>query len=181
MPEVVGIAGSPMAPSRSAALLARLMAELEAAGLSVQTIHVRDLPAEDLLHGRYDSPAVRAVAAAIAEARGVVLATPVYKAAYSGALKALLDLLPSAALADKAALALVTGGGPTHALAVEYALGPLLAALGAGQVLAGVYVADNQVQIRDSGELLLDEAADVGLRMAAARLLAAVRQSRSSS
>jgi hypothetical protein len=38
----------------------------------------------------------------------VVIASPIYKAAYPGALKALLDLLPQATLAGKIALPLAT-------------------------------------------------------------------------
>jgi FMN reductase len=169
MAEIVTIAGSPMERSRSGALLAELERSLRASGLSVHAIQVRRLPAEDLLFGRYASPAVQEVAAAVGAARGVVLATPVYKAAYSGVLKSLLDLLPSGALAGKAALALASGGSPAHALAVEYALGPLLAALGAGAVLAGVYALDGQVQLGD------DPALAAQLERAAAALAAAVR------
>ncbi len=179
MADIVTIAGSPMERSRTTALLAYVGHALEAAGLSVHAIQVRQLPAEDLLFGRYDSPAVKAVAAEIALARGVVLATPVYKAAYSGVLKALLDLLPSGALAGKAALAIASGGSPVHSLAVEYALGPLLAALGAGQVLAGVYLTDAQVRVADDGSAALDEAGETRLRQAVAGLVAAVAPARS--
>lgn len=178
MADIITIAGSPMERSRTTALLAHVERELEAAGLCVRSIHVRDLPAEDLLLGRYDSPAVRAVAAAIAEARGVVLATPVYKAAYSGVLKALLDLLPSGALAGKAALAIASGGSPAHSLAVEYALGPLLAALGASQVLAGVYLTDSQVRVGEADAVTLDPVAAGRLARAAASLVAAVPPAR---
>lgn len=179
MADIVTIAGSPMERSRTTALLTYVGAELEAAGLSVQTFQVRLLPAEDLLFGRYDSPAVQSVATAIAAARGIVVATPVYKAAYSGVLKALLDLLPSGILAGKTALALASGGSAAHTLAVEYALGPLLAALGAGQVIAGVYLTDSQVQVGEDGGVRLEEGANARLRQSLDALIRAVPGARS--
>lgn len=179
MADIVTIAGSPMEPSRTTALLDHVGAQLMAAGLSVHAVQVRRLPAEDLLFGRYNSPAVAAVAAAIAAARGVVLATPVYKGAYSGVLKALLDLLPSGALAGKAAMAIASGGSPAHSLAVEYALGPLLAALGAGQVCAGLYLTDGQARPGPDGSLTLDESAAARLQQAVAGFVGALAPVRS--
>ena len=55
-----------------------------------------------------------------------MVATPVYKAAYSGLLKVLLDLLPQTALKEKTVLPLATGGSPHHMLALDYALRPVL-------------------------------------------------------
>jgi FMN reductase len=133
----------------------------------------------DTVHNFSDALTAVSLWIAFALARGVVLATPVYKAAYSGVLKALLDLLPSGALAGKAALAIASGGSPAHSLAVEYALGPLLAALGAGQVLAGVYLTDSQVQASDDGSVTLDEAGATRLGQALAGLVAAVAPAQS--
>ena len=64
-----------------------------------------------------------------AAARGLVIATPVYKAAYSGLLKTFLDLLPQFGLREKVILPLVTGGTPAHVLAIDYALRPVLNSL----------------------------------------------------
>jgi FMN reductase len=61
----------------------------------------------------------------------VVVATPVYKAAYSGLLKVFLDVLPQTALKGKLVLPLATGGSPHHMLALDYALRPVLQSLGA--------------------------------------------------
>jgi FMN reductase len=174
MAAFVLIAGSPMAPSRTTALLELVAAELNGHGYSSQIIHVRQLPPEDLIMGRYDSSAMQEVAATIAAAQGIVIATPVYKAAYSGVLKALLDLLPSGALAGKAALPIASGGSPAHSLAVEYALGPLLAALGASSVVAGVYAIDSQIQLAEDGAATLDPGLAERLRRAVISLEAAV-------
>lgn len=88
----------------------------------------------------------------MAQASAVIIATPIYKAAYSGILKAFLDVLPQNALADKIILPLATGGSAAHTLAIDYALKPVLAALGARQFLNGVYLTDNQMQMTGSFE-----------------------------
>lgn len=67
----------------------------------------------------------------VAGASVVVLASPTYKATYTGLLKAFLDRLPGGALAGKAALPILVMGHPKHALAVEVHFRPLLVELGA--------------------------------------------------
>ena len=145
-PTALLIAGSPSEPSRSAALLDAVSRRLaRKGGLNVVRLNVRDLPAEALLLARWDHPAIVNALAQVAQARAVVVATPVYKAAYSGVLKAFLDLLPQTALKDKTVLPLATGGSPHHMLALDYALRPVLQSLSARHILPGVYATDAQV------------------------------------
>jgi SsuE family FMN reductase len=73
----------------------------------------------------------------IEAAAALIVSTPIYKAAYTGALKALLDILPPAALDGKVVLPIATGGSFAHLLAIEYALKPVLSALGATDLLQG--------------------------------------------
>jgi FMN reductase len=68
----------------------------------------------------------------------------VYKAAYTGLLKSFLDLLPQYALAGKTVLPLVTGGTPAHVLAIDYALCPVLASMGA-HVGQGYFLLDQLI------------------------------------
>jgi FMN reductase len=150
--DVLTIAGSPSAHSRSALVLEYMQQRLEHHGLRTWGINVRDLPPEDLIYGRHDSPAIAQSAALLRQARAVIIATPVYKASYSGVLKTFLDLLPQRALAGKLALPIAIGGSPVHMLAIDYALRPLLGALGAQHTLQGIYITDAQIQI--SGDLL---------------------------
>lgn len=151
MLDVLTIAGSPSASSRSAAVLEHARQTLERHGLRTRALSVRDLPPEDLIYGRVDSPAVLEAAALLRQARGVIIATPVYKAAYSGVLKAFLDLLPQGALTRKLVLPIATGGSPAHLLAIDYALRPVLTALGGQHILQGVYIVDAQLQLADTG------------------------------
>src|SRR5690606_32684441 len=88
---VVSIAGSPGTRSRSGELLNYAAQHLQRRGVEVVSYRVRDFAAEDLLHARFDSPQVRQLLEHVQQADGLIIATPVYKASFSGALKALLD------------------------------------------------------------------------------------------
>jgi FMN reductase len=81
----------------------------------------------------------------VAAADVVVLATPLYKVAYSGLLKCFLDLLPRDAFAGKWVWPLATGGSAAHLLAIDHALRPVLDSLGARRLLRTVFATDAQV------------------------------------
>ncbi|WP_296266730.1 NADPH-dependent FMN reductase [Pseudomonas sp. MLB6B] len=142
---VVAIGGSPSTRSRSGVLLAQTQEWLQERGVEVVTFQVRDFAAEDLLHARFDSPQVKHFQDTVAEADGVIVATPVYKASFSGALKTLLDLLPERALEHRIVLPIATGGSIAHMLAVDYALKPVLSALKAQETLHGIFADDSQI------------------------------------
>ena len=55
---VVSLGGSPSQRSRSGVLLERSQRWLQEQGVEVVSYQVRDFPAEDLLHARFDSPKV---------------------------------------------------------------------------------------------------------------------------
>lgn len=142
---VVTIGGSPSQRSRSGVLLDRAKHWLNQNGVEVVSYQVRDFPAEDLLHARFDSPKIIDLLEQIERADGLVIATPVYKASFSGALKTILDLLPERALSHKVVLPIATGGSIAHMLAVDYALKPVLSALKAQETLQGIFADDSQV------------------------------------
>ena len=142
---VVTLGGSPSQRSRSGVLLEKTRQWLQGKGVEVVSYQIRDFPAEDLLHARFDSPKVIDLLQQIANADGLVIATPVYKASFSGALKTVLDLLPERALAHKVVLPMATGGSIAHMLAVDYALKPVLSALKAQELLHGIFAEDSQI------------------------------------
>ena len=144
--QVVSLAGSPSLRSRSGVLLAYAQAWLEQHGVEVVSYQVRDFEPQVLLHADFAHPQVKGLSAAVAAADGLLVATPIYKASFSGALKTLLDLLPERALQHKVVLPVATGGSHAHLLAVDYALKPVLSALKAQEVLHGVFAEDKQVQ-----------------------------------
>ncbi|MDH0649789.1 NADPH-dependent FMN reductase [Pseudomonas sp. GD03858] len=149
---VVSVGGSPSLRSRSGVLLERSRDWLQERGVEVVTFQVREFPAEDLLHARFDSPQVRHFNELVAQADGLVVATPVYKASFAGALKTLLDLLPERALEHKIVLPIATGGSIAHMLAVDYALKPVLSALKAQETLQGIFADDGQIAYGEGGK-----------------------------
>ena len=142
---VVTLGGSPSQRSRSGVLLDHAKRWLNQQGVEVVSYQVRDFPAEDLLHARFDSPQIIDLLQHIDNADGLVIATPVYKASFSGALKTILDLLPERALSHKVVLPIATGGSIAHMLAVDYALKPVLSALKAQEMLHGIFAEDSQI------------------------------------
>jgi FMN reductase len=172
-PTVLLIAGSPSEFSRSSALLDSVSLRLAFRGdLKVERLNIRELPAEALLLAQWGHPAIVNALAQVAKARAIVVATPVYKAAYSGVLKVFLDLLPQTALKDKTVLPLATGGSPHHMLALDYALRPVLQSLSARHILPGVYATDSQIPRSTEG--VYAPQADISTRLdeAVATLLA---------
>jgi FMN reductase len=74
----------------------------------------------------------------------VVFACPTYKATYTGLLKLFLDQFAGGTgLQDVVAVPLMLGGGPTHALAPDLTLRPVLSELGGTCALPGLYLVDS--------------------------------------
>ncbi|WP_261717469.1 NADPH-dependent FMN reductase [Streptomyces sp. FZ201] len=153
MATVLSVSGSPSATSRTARLLRHLDDRLRAQGHEVIALDVRTLPAEALLGADFGHPAIVETTALFERADGVVIGTPVYKAAYSGLLKSLLDLLPQYALAGKTVLPLATGGSTAHVLAIDYALRPVLNSMGPAHITPGWFTLDKDITVADDGTL----------------------------
>lgn len=164
MPTVVTIAGSPSPTSRTGRLTNLVDEWLREGGLTVDRLNVRDLPAQALMHADFNDPAISDATLRIERADGVVIATPIYKAAYSGILKTFLDVLPQFGLAGKTVLPLATGGSIAHVLAIDYALRPVLSSLGAKHIVEGLLVLDKLVEVDDAGKTKIDPDVEPRLR-----------------
>jgi FMN reductase len=103
-----------------------------------QLIDLIDLPADALLGRRQDDSVDQAVAAA-SSASVLVLATPVYRATFSGALKAFLDRFATDSLSGTAVVLAATAGGPAHFLALDTGGRAVVASLGGWTVPTVVY------------------------------------------
>ncbi|MFB7505539.1 NADPH-dependent FMN reductase [Streptomyces broussonetiae] len=155
MATVLSVSGSPSATSRTGRLLRHLDQRLTAQGHVVIPLDVRALPAEALLGPDVRHPAIARAAELFARADGVLIGTPIYKASYSGVLKALLDLLPQYALTGKTVLPLATGGSTAHVLAIDYALRPVLNSMGAAHIVQGWFTLDKDITVGEDGSLTL--------------------------
>src|SRR6266566_8973041 len=83
--------------------------------------------------------------AEVAAADVAIFASPTYKAAYTGMLKAFLDRYGGDGLAGTVAVPVMTGGWPGHLLAVEVHLRPVLVELGATVPARGLYVTEPEL------------------------------------
>ncbi|MFE2067670.1 NADPH-dependent FMN reductase [Streptomyces sp. NPDC059467] len=163
MASILSVSGSPSPTSRTTRLLRHLDDRLRLQGHDVTPLEVRTLPAQALLGADFGHPAIVAAKALFEQADGVVIGTPVYKAAYSGLLKSLLDLLPQYALTGKTVLPLATGGSTAHVLAIDYALRPVLSSMGPSHIVPGWFTLDKDLTVGDDGSLAVAPAAATAL------------------
>jgi FMN reductase len=133
---VVAVVGNPQPRSRTSAAAALVAAQL-AGGRSVETIELAD-------HGpallEWGSPVTAELKAVVLGAARLVVATPTYKATYTGLLKLFLDQFGAGELGGLVTVPMMTGGSAHHSLAVEVHLRPLLVEIGASCPTRGLYL-----------------------------------------
>ncbi len=93
----------------------------------------------------WSSSVLGALTSHVAESDLVVVASPTYKASYTGLLKAFLDRYGNDGLAGTVAVPVMTGAAPIHALTPELHLRPLLVELGASVPTRGLYVTEDRL------------------------------------
>ncbi|MFC0338895.1 FMN reductase [Kushneria avicenniae] len=160
---IVTLAGSPGASSRSTAMIEHVTETLEKAGANVSAFRLDDFDANALSQGRWNDSNIIRLRETIAAADALIVATPVYQASFSGGLKLMLDVLPQGALKHKTVLSLAAGGSDQHLLVLDYALKPVLAALGASHQLAGVYASPQHIEKTSDGRYL--PGTEIGARL----------------
>ncbi len=80
----------------------------------------------------------------VATSNLIIVASPTFKATYTGLLKTFFDRYSTDALRGAVAVGVMTGAAPIHALAVEVHLRPLLVELGASVPTRGLYITEQQ-------------------------------------
>ncbi|MHA0857500.1 NADPH-dependent FMN reductase [Paenibacillus sp. CMAA1364] len=166
MSKVVIINGHPAMTSRLHSIIDYSENILTQSGFEVSRIDIAKLPPEDLIHTKFESESIVKANGLLAEADAVIVASPVYKASYTGVLKTFLDLVPQKGFAGKITLPLFIGGSLAHLLTIDYALKPVLSALGARHILGGVYTVDSQVVRTDEGKMEIAEELQLRLDVA---------------
>jgi FMN reductase len=91
----------------------------------------------------WGDPDVASAVAAVQSADLAIVASPTYKATYTGLLKLFLDQIPADGLVGVTAVPLMLGAGPAHALAPDLLLKPVLVELGATCPTKGLYLMDS--------------------------------------
>jgi FMN reductase len=138
-PTIVAIVGNPRPASRTHTLARTLAAELARVLGSQPVVEVDLAKLGPSVLDPEDDRANAAIADVLA-AELLVIASPTYKATYSGLLKAFLDRLGTGALAGAAAVPILLGGAPNHQLAIDVHFTPLLYELGARVPARGLFV-----------------------------------------
>jgi FMN reductase len=169
MTTIAAILGSVTPPGRLSSAVGGALARIEAGGNSATLLDLGQFtlgfadgrPLEQLTD---DTPRL---VNTVQAAEAVVLATPVYRATLTGALKNALDLLPIEALQGKPVAVIAMGATLHHYLGAESHLRDILAWFGAIQLPASVYLSS-----ADFAEGKLTAAADATLDELMATLVA---------
>ncbi|ONH34080.1 NADPH-dependent FMN reductase [Protofrankia sp. BMG5.30] len=182
-PRIIVLSGNPRPGSRTLTV-ARALADRIRDGLTADPAFGTATPEPAAESGDVDlallapelfTDSTGAVASAVESVRGagvLVVATPVYKATYTGLLKAFLDPLPSGALAGVVAIPVIVSGAPAHLPVTELHLRPLLAELGATVPVPAFSIIEARLPELDD-ETAAWSAANGGLVRAAVTALAA--------
>ena len=143
---VVAVSGSLHSPSKTTALVRAILDALERE-LSID-VHLIELSRV----GREFSGALRRdelSAAAEADLRRIegadllIVASPVYRASFTGLFKHVFDFVEQYSLVDKPVLLAATGGSDRHALILEHQFRPLFSFFQALTLPLGVYAKDS--------------------------------------
>ena len=167
---VVGVSGSPSNPSRTSTLVAATVARLgqEIEDARTETIEIGPLladlgaaPSREAMSDR-----TRRALETVEAADVLVVGSPAFRAAYSGAFKLFFDWIGQYDLVDTPVLLTATGGSDRHALLVEHQMRPLFGFFQSTTLPIGVFGNERDFTKRDGGydignvdlELRIDQA-----------------------
>jgi FMN reductase len=173
---VVAVSGSLTHPSRTTALVEAIVAGFgRVIPIESHLITLNELgPQLGGVLTRAELPAkAEAELQRIESADLLVVATPVYRASFTGLFKYLFDFVDQYALVDTPVLLAATGGSERHALIIEHQLRPLFGFFQALALPVGVYAHDSDfTDYKVSNEQLSDR-----IEKAIARALPLVKSS----
>jgi FMN reductase len=130
------VVGNPKANSRTRQVAETLVAALFGEGHDVQVVELTDHAGTIFNWG---DEALGKLTEQVAASDVAVFATPTYKAAYTGLLKAFLDRYQAGGLDGVIAVPVFTGADKTHSMGPDVTLVPLLLELGAVVPGRGLY------------------------------------------
>jgi FMN reductase len=143
---VVVVCGNPKANSRTLGVAEEVARQAaSAAGRDNVSTHITDLANFGGQLFDWSSAEVKVEVAALSGADLAIIATPTYKATYTGLLKSYLDWFGQTGLAGVVAVPVMVGGSAVHALAPEVFLRPLLVEIGAIVPTRGLFILDGEL------------------------------------
>ncbi|WP_175715370.1 FMN reductase [Burkholderia ambifaria] len=143
---VVALSGGLQRPSRTLALTNAIVAALgDALPIDTRLIELGEIGNRlaGALKRAQVPPDLDALIRAIETADALIVATPVYRASYTGLFKHLFDLVHHESLVDVPVLLAATGGSERHALVIDHQLRPLFSFFQARTLPIGVYAAES--------------------------------------
>nr|WP_120491656.1 FMN reductase [Corynebacterium lactis] len=123
-------------------------------GLDIEYIELRELATSlgtVMSTGLYDAP-LREALDKVSAADGLIAATPVFAASYSGLFKMFFDALDKDALTSMPVIVAATAGTARHSLVTEYAMRPLFSYLRATVMPTAVFAATDDFGADVAGE-----------------------------
>lgn len=142
---IVAVSGGLQRPSKSAALAEHLLDliadEIPCQQCLIEIGEIAPQLAGAVLRSHLPT-AVQQTLAAVEQADVLVVATPVFRGAYTGLFKHFFDFIDQSALIDKPVLLAATGGSERHALVIDHQLRPLFSFFQARTLPLGVYATD---------------------------------------
>jgi FMN reductase len=147
---VVVLCGNPKANSRTLGVAEAVATQAAtAAGRENVSTHIIDLANFGAQLFDWSSESVKAEVAALSSADLAVIASPTYKASYTGLLKSFLDWFGQTGLKNVVAIPVMVGGSAVHAMAPEVFLRPLLVEIGAIVPTRGLFIIDSELEQLD--------------------------------
>ena len=143
MLNVTILVGNPKPGSRTLLVAQTLVERMLTPGSYTTT--VIDLTEHSSHIFEWPSDVMTALSATVAESNLLLVASPTYKATYTGLLKAFLDRYPAASLANVVAVPIMTGADLGHSMGPEVNLRPLLVELGASVPTRGLYFVTSEM------------------------------------
>jgi FMN reductase len=171
---VAVVVGNPKPRSRTLEVASRVAdAAVNATGLHTAERITVDLAELGPQLFDWGSSEVRAAVDSVRNSTVAIVASPTYKASYTGLLKSFLDWFSTTDLLGVTVIPVMVGAGWDHALAVEvHHLRPVLVELGASLPTCGFYVTEDTLDV-------IDEVGGVFMELAAPRLQGAVGSAQS--
>ena len=143
--KVVAVSGGLQRPSRTLTLVEALIDALgERASIETHLIELGEVGPKlaGVLYPNQLPAEVRKDIAAIESADFLIVASPVYRASFTGLFKHLFDFVDHNALNDVPVLLAATGGSERHALVLDHQLRPLFSFFQALTLPIGVYATE---------------------------------------
>jgi FMN reductase len=176
---VVGVSGSPSDPSRTSTLVAATVARL---GQEIEDSRTETIEIGPLLADLGASPSraamsdrTRRALETVESADVLVVGSPAFRAAYSGAFKLFFDWVGQYDLVDTPVLLTATGGSDRHALLVEHQMRPLFGFFQSTTLPIGVFGNERDFTKREGGYDITSVDLELRIDQAVVRALPLIR------